>query len=148
MAASMFRHVATMIALWALLTQALLGSALPGTVLCIKGGEAICGPAPTSNECSCCCGETESPPSTVILVCTPCHEDCGDCVEVDLSDHPFAASAADRLPVEVSLGLAFHALNSISSAQTETAAALQGTGPPQARRHPDALIVASTILLL
>ena len=144
----MFRHFATMIALWTLLTQAVLGGALPGAVLCIKAGEGPCAPAPEAHECSCCCGAEETPASTTILVCTPCHEGCGDCVEVDLPNELFAAAAPVALPGLAVMAMAVQMTPSFNSAWTNVAPACYGTGPPELRRCPDALIVASTILLL
>ena len=114
----MQRTMATCLALVALLTQALV-SAAPHAVLCIKGGGGMCGTMAVTSECSCCCAAEPESAQPVIRLCTPCHDRCDDCIEVDLPDGVGDVNYALSLPAckafQVETGVMLAALAEISS---------------------------------
>jgi len=145
----MLRLVIVILAIVAMLTQSVLGVA-PGAVLCIRGVNDVCGIAPVAPACTCCCAEEAAPQDTVIRLCTPCRDECNDCIEIDLPDETVPTTIGpDRIPALAFLMQAYHIEHAISSPMAVAKPTFAvGTGPPELRRSPDALIVSSTILLL
>lgn len=145
----MLRQLMTILAVVALLTQATLGAALPGAVLCIKSGEDPCmKPAPTG-DMHCCCGiEKENEHAPLIMhLSPPCSTDCGDCVEVPLPDE--TVRAVGGITLNDTLGFLAFALqveSDVDLVHVPQHVAHQGVGPPERSRCPHAPIVASTRL--
>jgi hypothetical protein len=142
----MHRHLVMLLALWSLLTQTLVAGA-PGAVLCITASEGACAVAAQPGVCACCAEAPESP-RTMMRLCTPCHDSCGDCIEVGLPRETSAATASTMLPALTMLGLAFAREHAISVVSEALPAARHGAGPPERHLRSEALIITTTILLV
>lgn len=142
------RSFVTLIALCSLLTHAAIGVG-SGAVLCIKGSDAGCGAAPVTTACTCNCVEEAPPARTLIQLCTPCHDECNDCVEVDLPDESTPAVVTQvQVPTAALLTMAWEVPDVISEPTPALPVIGWNTGPPDRAPLPGALIVESTILLL
>jgi hypothetical protein len=144
------RTVVTIFALVAVLTQAVLGSALPGAVLCIKQGSKACSPAPRGAVVHCCCSGAEvNDLSLHVQLCAPCHDECDDCIEVPLPQETLRAGIEIGCHDDLAfLAMARLLLCSPGDVCVEPAPMLQATGPPDVIGCAHADVVASTILRL
>ena len=141
-------HAVIMIALWSLLTQALLGSGMQSAVLCIKGGDSCGTEKAVASSCECCCANEVEVVRTTIRLCTPCDDECGDCIEVDLPRETLAAAAPDRLPDAASVDVPIPMQTVFVENAPATGTSAQGAGPPGLAARLTAPVLASTHLLL